>query len=132
MGCKKNKKKRFKCKLRCEKRLTKVFESILKKKFKKCRPKWLINPKSGRPLELDGYNEELKLAFEYNGKQHYKKSRYNWTEEMLEDQIARDSIKRQLCKENNITLIEVPYTVTQKEFYGYILCILKELNFIKF
>lgn len=43
-----------------------VLEEITGVKFRKCRPK------NFKKLELDGYNEELKLALEYNGEQHYK------------------------------------------------------------
>jgi hypothetical protein len=37
-------------------------------RFKSVRPGWLENPLTGRNLELDCYNEYLKLALEYNGK----------------------------------------------------------------
>ena len=49
-----------------------IFQSIFKrKKFPKVRPTFLRNPKTNRCLELDGYNKKLKLAFEYDGYQHY-------------------------------------------------------------
>lgn len=47
------------------------FEKIFKAKFPKTKPKWLRNSK-GNLMELDGYNEKLKIAFEYQGRQHYK------------------------------------------------------------
>ena len=49
-----------------------IFEDITGKKFPKERPDWLVNDKTGKKLELDGYCEELKLAFEYDGKQHFE------------------------------------------------------------
>ena len=82
-----------------------VFESIFAISFIKFRPKWLMGLK-GRPLELDGYCEDLNLAFEFNGIQHYKVIE-NWgmTEESLKEQQIRDNLKIQLCKENNVKLI---------------------------
>ena len=44
------------------------FERIFGKYFCKTRPEWLINDDDGNRMELDGYNEELGLAFEYQGK----------------------------------------------------------------
>src|SRR5205823_8856314 len=38
--------------------------------FKSTWPSWLINPETGEGLELDCYNDELKIAVEYNGEQH--------------------------------------------------------------
>ena len=86
---------------------------IFRKPFVKVRPKFLINPKTGKPLELDVYNDELKLAIEYNGKQHYEyipKYFHRSYEDFLE-QKYRDELKREKCRENGIKLIEVPYTV---------------------
>ena len=51
------------------------FEKIYNKKFAKCKPLWLKNQR-GSQLELDGYNDELKIAFEYQGRQHYEDN--NW------------------------------------------------------
>lgn len=52
------------------------FETLFEKQFVKIKPDWLIN-KAGNPIELDGYCEELKIAFEHNGKQHYEKVNFN-------------------------------------------------------
>jgi|SRR5579875_517213 len=84
-------------------------------KFTKVRPEWLKNPKTGKNLELDGYNEELKLAIEYNGMQHYIwPNNFHKTYEQFLEQQERDKIKEKLCKLNNVHLIIIPYTVELK------------------
>lgn len=86
-----------------------ILQTIFKKQFPSCKPEWLINPITNRPLELDGYNDELKLAFEYNGIQHYKKNIYSKTKEILNNQFYRDNIKKNVCDKLNIKLIIIPY-----------------------
>jgi len=80
--------------------------------FKKVRPQWLKNPKTGFALELDGYNGDLKLAFEYQGSQHYEiVQSFKMTEEVLEDSQYRDSVKMSLCESHGIQILEIPHTV---------------------
>ena len=107
-----------------EKTCRKVLEKKFRRPFPKARPHFLRNAITGTNLELDCYNEELKLAVEYNGQQHYKYSPYfHKTKEAFHNQLYRDDIKKRLCKQNNIHLIEVPYTVSNIEEY-----LLKKLN----
>jgi len=47
------------------------FEEMFNDKFPKKKPNWLNNSR-GNQMELDGFNEKLKLAFEYQGEQHYR------------------------------------------------------------
>ena len=57
-------------------------------------------------IELDIYLPQEKLAFEYQGEQHfydYYFSGSKW------NQKQKDIEKRQTCIENGITLIEIPY-----------------------
>ncbi len=69
-------------------------------------------------LELDGYCEKLSLAFEYNGKQHYKRIPY-WhrTPNAFPDQQKRDKEKKFLCQQKGINLVVIPYTCTKLEEY---------------
>jgi len=80
-----------------------IFENIFNYKFPKIRPEWLRNPKTNYPLELDGYCEELNLAFEYNGSQHYEKNPLFKSD--LKYQIEKDKFKIKKCKERNIELV---------------------------
>jgi hypothetical protein len=99
------------CKSRPEKLTREIFERIMGSDFSSVRPDFLKNPETGRNLELDGYNENLKLAFEYNGKQHYQFTKhFHETEDNFKKQRERDEFKYKRCIEMGITLISVPYT----------------------
>jgi hypothetical protein len=73
----------------------KIFEDLTGKKFVKIRPEWL---RYKNPLELDGYCDELKLAFEYNGKQHYQDVWKFRTQDIKE----RDAFKKTRCAEMGV------------------------------
>jgi hypothetical protein len=102
-----------------EKKLISIFQDVFNAKFDKAYPSWLKN-KHGTQLELDGYNEALNLAFEYNGPFHYDQKYYE-TKEKYEIKKASDAIKKELCKENNVFLIVIPYTVKYNELYDYVM-----------
>lgn len=81
-------------------------------KFNKIRPNWLKNPLTNRNLELDGYCDELKLAVEYNGIQHYVWPNFTGqSEEEFKKQLYRDDLKRKICIEKEIYLLTVPHTI---------------------
>lgn len=98
-------------------------------KFPKERPDFLKNPITKNNLELDCFSKELKLALEYNGKQHYEfVPKFHNTKNDFYNQKYRDEIKKRLCLENGIDLIEVPYTVVHSDIPDYIDSALKKLN----
>ena len=101
----------------------KVLSTIFNKPFLKARPDFLRNPVTGNSfnLELDCYDESLKLAVEYNGRQHYDFIPYfHKNNDRFLNQKYRDDMKRRMCKDNDITLIEVPFTVEIKNIEEFI------------
>lgn len=75
--------------------------------FKKIRPEWMKS-ESGFSLELDGYCEERKIAFEYNGIAHYKYIPYfHKAKSLFLTTRRRDSLKRKVCAEQGIILIQL-------------------------
>lgn len=98
-------------------------ERILNRKFAKARPDFLRNPVTGGDfnLELDCYNKDIQLALEYNGVQHYKFTPYfHKNKESFLNQKYRDEMKRVKCREHNIKLIEVPYSVKHEDLEDYV------------
>ena len=87
--------------------LNKIFPN---NSFIKLRPNWLKNSDTGCNLELDAYCDELKLAFEYNGRQHEEFCEFfhNNDTENFKNQQLRDKKKIKLCLEHNIKLIIIP------------------------
>ncbi len=82
---------------------------------------WLKN-NEGYGMELDGYCEELNLAFEYHGIQHYKVVKhFQMTQEDLLVRQANDSLKRELCQKKGVQLIEIPYWIELSNIQDFIL-----------
>lgn len=101
-----------------EEKCRSILERIYCEKFPSVRPDFLVNPETGRCLELDCYNERLGIACEYNGIQHYKyPNPFHKTKKEYIDQIRRDKFKIKVCKYNKILLVSVPYTVTNIQTY---------------
>ncbi len=97
------------------------FKEIFQADFPKEKPSWLINSR-GNQMELDGYNKNLKLAFEAQGEQHYHAVVYfNQTLEDLEQRKEDDLRKLELYKQNEVILIQVPYYISPSEMQQYII-----------
>jgi hypothetical protein len=117
-----------------ERECRRVLRKIFNKPFQKCRPDFLSNPVTGDRfnLELDCYEDSLKLAVEYNGAQHYKFIPYfHKNKEAFYNQKYRDQLKRHMCQQNKVNLIEVPNTVEVPQIEGYIRNKLKMIGYIK-
>lgn len=83
-----------------------VLEELFGVPFENVRPEFLVNPETGRRLELDCYNPALRLAVEYQGSHHYNPNRS--TPEQFAAQCRRDGWKVEACRSQGIWLIVVP------------------------
>lgn len=105
-----------------EEECRRFLEYFFQKKFERVRPSFLTNPITGQCLELDCYNEELKLAVEYNGAQHYQYNRmmHQHSKHSFQNQQYRDYIKKDLCEKHGIRLIIVPYTISPADIPSFL------------
>jgi len=119
-----------------EEKCRKIFERIFRAKFPTTRKvKWLKNPETGRALELDGYNPNIKthlgqgLAFEYDGPQHAAPSpelHGIMAHSEFSSQFRRDMHKNRLCKEHGVLLIRIHHLVDADQIENFIIKKLKE------
>ena len=109
-----------------------VLEKIFQKPFNKIRPNFLNNPVTGGNynLEIDCYNEEIGLGVEYSGIQHFKFTPFfHRNNDHFLTQKYRDELKKRMCKDNGILLIEIPYTVKLHDIENFIIRELRKNNF---
>jgi len=85
------------------------FEQLFDKKFPKSYPKWLKSEKG--QLELDGFCEELQLAFEHQGDQHYNHNDYLKISKEASERIKEYKLKVDLCNNQKLKLIVIPQLV---------------------
>ena len=96
-------------------------ENLFRAKFEKNRPEWLIS-RFGTKLELDGYNEALGVAFEYQGIQHFELAEWHSdTPEKLKRRQQNDIDKAAITRGRGIILLTPSYKLKQKDFVGYII-----------
>ncbi len=117
-----------------EKECRRVLEELFKRPFPNERPDFLRNTVTGGlyNLEIDCYNEGLKLGVEYSGVQHYKFIPFfHKNKEAFMNQKYRDELKRRICKDNNVVLIEVPYTIKVEDIKGFLIDKLRQTGYIR-
>lgn len=98
-----------------------IIERLTGHSFPSVRPDFLKNPETNRNLELDGYCEELKLAFEYQGRLHFQE----WNKQQvgknkhgnLNYVQDNDLKKKKICDALSIILIVIPYTAKDLDLF---------------
>ncbi len=97
-------------KSRSERLCREIIEDLTGYTFASVRPKFL------KGLELDGYNEEVYTAFEYQGEQHYRyKPFFHRDPDDFTKQQERDQRKYKICQKKGIDLILIPYTLDYRK-----------------
>ncbi|MCG3212576.1 MAG: hypothetical protein FOGNACKC_06246 [Anaerolineae bacterium] len=85
------------------------FENLLGHSFPTVKPDWLKSPTTKARLELDGYCEGLRLAFEYQGEYHYFYVPKHSDGKTPEQVQRTDAYKQRVCQKRGVDLIQVPY-----------------------
>ncbi len=98
------------CRYKTETLVRKILEEIIGASFPKKRPEWL------KGLELDGYCKKMKMAFEYNGAQHYEYvHHFHRNEERFVEQQRRDKDKIRRCNVRGVKLFVIHYGYTYRK-----------------
>lgn len=111
-----------------EKICKETMERIYGVPFPNTRPSWLKNDLTGRCLEIDCYNADLKIGVDYCGIQHYCYPNFlNMSYDDFQAQVRRDELKKELCKQYGVYLIVVPYNVEHHLIPSFIMQNLPEV-----
>jgi len=101
-----------------------IIEKQTSEKFNKVNPKWLDD------LEIDGYNDKLNIAFQYNAIDYKTIERlHHFDFRRFEQQKNRDREKFAICAKAGVKMIVIPYqyNYTQREeLENFIACALNE------
>jgi hypothetical protein len=101
--------------------LRSCLENIFNDTFPNVRLDSIVNPSTGRKLEIDCYNEKLKIGAEYHGINHYKfVPFFHKTEEAFLASKQRDEFKKIKCAELGITLLIVPYNTQHDKICEFV------------
>lgn len=111
-------------------RVRKILNYLFDTEFVKTRKlEWNKNPQTGNFLELDGYSEKLKVAFEYQGQQHYDNI-FRKEQLAYDTQEIRDLLKRENCGNKGVKLITI-HKIHKKHVNDYELILQNILSSIE-
>lgn len=84
---------------------------VKEQRFEDCRYKYTL------PFDFAVYTDDGKIRclIEYDGEQHFRPIEFYGGESYFRDVQIRDNIKTQYCKNNNINLLRLNYTHTNKD-----------------
>jgi hypothetical protein len=102
-----------------EARAIHILKEITGLQFPTVNPSWLVW--RGNPRELDGYNEQAKLALEFSGPLHTKWYPGVEPYEKYFARIVTDIAKRKLCARHNVDLIVIDMSLPQIHWKNYML-----------
>lgn len=71
------------------------------------RPAFLQSPDTGEPLEYDRYYPSHKVAFEFQGPQHFGPTKVYANQDQFRQTRRRDVMKRGLSSENEVILVMI-------------------------
>lgn len=115
-----------------ENKIRHLLEYLFDTEFPNTKPKWNINPKTKKLLQLDGYSDILNLAFEFQGLQHYQAIKYfKMDAGTLEYLQFKDKIKKENCINNNVTLLIIDDNDSchnNQKLFDYVMNVLKQNN----
>jgi hypothetical protein len=86
-----------------EMRLYNLVKTVFPEAQHNATPEWI------KPLHLDVFMPSIKLAFEYQGKQHFEPIEFFGGKDAFKYTQERDRRKKLKCSSNGITLIEWRY-----------------------
>ena len=99
-----------------------ILESIFRTPFKSVRPEWLLNPHTGRRLEIDCFCQSLRLCVEVDGRQHSQfLPHFHKTYQKFQDMRERDIMKAVMIRKRGLKLIRVPHTIGDDQLESYLL-----------
>ena len=115
-----------------EEECRRFLEYFFQKPFPRIRPPFLRNPVTGQCLELDCFNQEIGLAVEYNGSQHYHYNpmMHQQSKHSFQNQQYRDYMKQQMCQDHGIHLIVVPFTKSVQDIPAFLYSELTRRGFL--
>lgn len=115
-----------------ENKIRHLLEYLFDTEFPNTKPKWNINPKTKKLLQLDGYSDVLNLAFEFQGLQHYQAIKYfKMDASTLEYLQFKDKIKKENCINNNVTLLIIDDNNSchnNQKLFDYVMNVLQQNN----
>lgn len=82
--------------------------------------------KSLNALRFDFYLSTYRLVIEFNGEQHYRPFKHFGGDSEFDRILASDAVKKQYCKDNEISMLVLPYNAKVSYFDFVMRCFLEK------